>query len=125
MGLKNVYPWIRWKRRWQLTSLPKSPGVLEMSSVSNRRYLVKKIQEELRLVWTPNCLYSWQSFSAGGHIDTSNSNVDFDSSFEVAIFGDVIANDGFVPTDLSGASRFITNVAKYVAGANNGKGVPL
>ena len=45
-------------------------------------------------------------------------------SFEVTVYGDVLANDGLVPTDFDGAQRFISNVHKYIADANQGKGKP-
>jgi hypothetical protein len=46
-------------------------------------------------------------------------------SFEVTIYGDVLANDGLVPTDFESAHRFLSNVHKYIASANNGKGKPI
>jgi len=63
--------------------------------------------------------------SGGGEAGTIDEHQSFDGSFEVTIFGDVLANDGLVPTDLAGAFRFLSNVPKYVASANGGKGEPL
>jgi predicted GTPase len=47
------------------------------------------------------------------------------TSFEVTIYGDVLADDGLVPTDFNSAQRFLSNVHRYIAAANNGKGKPL
>ncbi|KAI1635356.1 hypothetical protein F4809DRAFT_614425 [Biscogniauxia mediterranea] len=46
-------------------------------------------------------------------------------SFEVTVFGDVLANDGMLPTNFADAQQFIRNVPKYVSEANGGKGQPL
>ncbi|KAI1496342.1 hypothetical protein F5X99DRAFT_75594 [Biscogniauxia marginata] len=48
-----------------------------------------------------------------------------ESSFEVTVFGDVLASDGTMPTDFAEAQKFIRNVPKYVSEANDGKGQPL
>jgi GTPase SAR1 family protein len=63
--------------------------------------------------------------SGGGEVGTIDEHQSFDGSFEVTVFGDVLADDGLVPTDLAGAFRFLSNVPKYVANANGGKGKPL
>lgn len=47
------------------------------------------------------------------------------TSFEVTIYGDVLADDGMVPTDFNSAQRFLSNAHRYIAAANNGKGKPL
>jgi len=47
------------------------------------------------------------------------------TSFEITIFGDVLSNDGLVPTDFETAQKFISNVHKYIADANQGKGMPI
>ncbi|KAH8650654.1 hypothetical protein BGZ60DRAFT_509014 [Tricladium varicosporioides] len=64
-------------------------------------------------------------FTPGGDVDGTKDNQGFDNSIEVAIFGDVNANDGCVPTNLSGALHFLRGVPKYIASANGGKGKPL
>jgi ribosome biogenesis GTPase A len=46
-------------------------------------------------------------------------------SFEVTVCGDVLANDGLVPTDFESTQKFISNVPKYIATANSGKGKPI
>ncbi|KAI0592753.1 hypothetical protein F4775DRAFT_83035 [Biscogniauxia sp. FL1348] len=53
-----------------------------------------------------------------GHEDSAGS-------FEVTVFGDVLANDGMLPTNFADAQQFIRNVPKYVSEANGGKGQPL
>jgi GTPase SAR1 family protein len=62
--------------------------------------------------------------SISGDFAKANESHAFDNSFEVTILGDVVANDGLLPTDLSSAAEFIRNVPKYVATANSGKGKP-
>lgn len=46
-------------------------------------------------------------------------------SFRVTVYGDVLADDGLIPTDFESAYKFIGNVSKYVKTANSGKGKPL
>ncbi|KAH0565816.1 hypothetical protein GP486_000785 [Trichoglossum hirsutum] len=46
-------------------------------------------------------------------------------SFEVTVYGDVLANDGLVPADFESAQKFIGNVHKYIEAANDGKGKPI
>ncbi|KAI5925160.1 hypothetical protein F4810DRAFT_91550 [Camillea tinctor] len=53
-----------------------------------------------------------------GHEDSAGA-------FEVTVFGDVLANDGMLPTNFAAAQQFIKNVPKYIAEANGGKGQPL
>ena len=63
--------------------------------------------------------------TASGDLSKSREDHRFDNSFEVTIYGDIAANDGFVPTDLCSAAQFISNVPKYIDSANDGKGKPL
>lgn len=48
-----------------------------------------------------------------------------DHTFEVTVYGDVLANDGLVPTDFNSARSFVCNVHRYITAANGGKGKPL
>ncbi|KAK3367679.1 hypothetical protein B0H63DRAFT_489620 [Podospora didyma] len=63
--------------------------------------------------------------SGGGQGDKISGSQDLDNSFEVVMCADVMATDGCLPTDLSGAAHFLKSVPKYVANANGGKGKPL
>ncbi|RVD82096.1 uncharacterized protein DFL_006532 [Arthrobotrys flagrans] len=54
--------------------------------------------------------------------NTSNITED---KFQVTVHGDVLADDGNLPTDFAGACQFISNVPKYIKSANNGKGKAL
>ncbi|KAF2239709.1 hypothetical protein EV356DRAFT_513990 [Viridothelium virens] len=58
----------------------------------------------------------------GSHSDTDQS---FDESVEFTLFGDVLADDGVVPTDMASAKVFLQNVPKYIKQANDGKGKHL
>jgi GTPase SAR1 family protein len=64
-------------------------------------------------------------FSSGGNFERAGVDEDLDNSFEVSVVGDINATDGLVPTDLNGARIFLSNMPKYVAAANDGKGKPL
>ena len=48
-----------------------------------------------------------------------------DLSFEVTVYGDVLADDELLPTDFPGAYKFMSNVPRYIRGANGGKGKQL
>ena len=63
--------------------------------------------------------------AGAGELENGSQEQDFAGSFEVTVYGDVLADDGLVPTDFQGAFQFLSNVPKYVAAANNGKGKPI
>jgi GTPase SAR1 family protein len=63
--------------------------------------------------------------SGDANIGHESTSVDKDMSFEVSVHGDVLANDGLLPTDFPSAYKFISNMPKYLAAANGGKGKPL
>lgn len=65
--------------------------------------------------------------SAGGHahLSAQRQRHNFQTSFEVRVHGDVLADDGLIPTDFETAYEFIKNVPKYIAKANDGKGKPI
>lgn len=46
-------------------------------------------------------------------------------SFNVTVNGDVLANDGLLPTDFKKARQFIINMPQYIKSANGGKGKQL
>jgi hypothetical protein len=57
-----------------------------------------------------------------GTLEKDDKKQGVDHSFEVTVYGDVLANDGLVPTDFETAQNFIGNVHNYVKAANEGKG---
>lgn len=65
--------------------------------------------------------------STEGDVQISNANAQRSATdtFEVTVYGDVLANDGLVPTDFTAAQKFVRNVHHYIAAANGGKGKPL
>lgn len=69
----------------------------------------------------------WRSFklSGQGQGSFSDTNQSTDESLEITVFGDVLANDGVVLTDLNSANHFLKNVQNYITSANDGKGKPL
>lgn len=69
----------------------------------------------------------WEKFNLSGNADgdTANHELSLDGSVEVTVFGDVLADDGLIPTDLTSAFRFLSNVPMYIKSANGGKGKPL
>jgi GTPase SAR1 family protein len=88
-----------------------------VSQQENTRQVALRLEAQLNLLGA--------KLSASGVADKSNESTDFDSSFEVTIFGDVNASDGLLPSDLASAAQFLSNVPKYVASVNYGKGKPL
>lgn len=69
----------------------------------------------------------WRSFRPSGQMQGSfsDTNQSADKSLEITVFGDALANDGLVPTDLNSVGNYLKNVQTYITGANNGKGKPL
>jgi predicted GTPase len=69
----------------------------------------------------------WRTFKLSGQGQASFSEAaqSADKSLEITVFGDVLANDGVVPTDLTSANHFLQNVQKYISSANGGKGKPI
>ncbi|OIW25493.1 hypothetical protein CONLIGDRAFT_718320 [Coniochaeta ligniaria NRRL 30616] len=61
----------------------------------------------------------------GVDVDKESAGVSTDGSFEVTVHGDVLANDGLMPTDFETAQTFIRNLPKYIECANDGKGKPI
>jgi hypothetical protein len=68
----------------------------------------------------------WRSFKlpGQGQGSFSDTNQSTDESLEITVFGDVLANDCVVPTDLNSANHFLKNVQNYITSAD-GKGKPL
>ena len=66
-------------------------------------------------------------FSVGGsgRLETNTSEEEYAKSFEITVYGDVVANDGLCPVDFPTALKFLSNVPKYVSTANHGKGKPI
>jgi hypothetical protein len=62
-----------------------------------------------------------------GAVDLTKARGDQEAehAFDVTVYGDVLSNDGLVPTDFESAQVFISNVHKYVSAANDGKGKPI
>jgi hypothetical protein len=58
-------------------------------------------------------------------LQMETGQADRQMSFEVSVHGDVLANDGLLPTDFPKACTFISNIPKYIQSANGGKGKPL
>jgi GTPase SAR1 family protein len=58
-------------------------------------------------------------------LETADEKQSVDHSFKVTVYGDVLANDGLVPTNFETAQKFIRNVHNYVKAANEGKGQPM
>ncbi|KAH0556291.1 hypothetical protein GP486_005782 [Trichoglossum hirsutum] len=63
--------------------------------------------------------------SDGKSLNKKGEERAFENSFEVTIYGDVLADDGLLLADFDSAYKFISNVPKYIMGANGGKGKPL
>ena len=72
-------------------------------------------------------LSKFKSVGAGGHagFEVGKEGHTFQSSFEVTVHGDVLADDGLIPTDFESAYQFLSNVPKYIAKASDGKGKPI
>jgi hypothetical protein len=60
-----------------------------------------------------------------GGFDKNVGDKRSDDNFDVHVHGDVLADDGALPTTFEGAYQFITNVPKYITKANGGKGKPV
>jgi hypothetical protein len=78
-------------------------------------------------VVTGNINARLKSFStgAGGELVKDSAQSVLDNSLEVSVEGDVVATDGSIPTNLSSAEAFISNVPNYIKAVNEGKGKPL
>lgn len=63
--------------------------------------------------------------SGGASADIGKTKNRLEDNFQVTVHGDVLADDGLVPTDLASAYQFISNVPKYIKNANDGKGKAL
>ncbi|KAF4633601.1 hypothetical protein G7Y89_g4516 [Cudoniella acicularis] len=63
----------------------------------------------------------------GGLTDISveKGKGDLQSQFELTVYGDVLAQGGFLPTDIESAKQFLAKVPEYIASQNGGKGKPL
>ncbi|OCK85677.1 hypothetical protein K432DRAFT_439107 [Lepidopterella palustris CBS 459.81] len=62
-----------------------------------------------------------------GKADLAKDAADMEKSteFKVTVYGDVVADDGLMPVDFDSALKFIRNLPKYTAAANDGKGKPI
>ncbi|KAJ5751916.1 hypothetical protein N7520_008833 [Penicillium odoratum] len=50
---------------------------------------------------------------------------DSGSSSYITVHGNVVADDGLMPTDLESAKIFMSKIPKYIQNANDGKGKPI
>jgi len=64
---------------------------------------------------------------AGAHagVAADRGKQDSETKFEVAVHGDILADDELVPSDLPSACQFLSNVGRYIKKANDGKGKPM
>ncbi len=87
---------------------------------ADRSHMAGELQSHLgllRLVGT--------NAEAGGELDKDVVDLSADQALEVTVHGDVLANDGLVPTDFASARAYIRNLPKYIECANDGKGKPI
>ncbi|KAF8463715.1 hypothetical protein BDZ91DRAFT_731489 [Kalaharituber pfeilii] len=63
---------------------------------------------------------------AGGDaaLGTEGPRTDDESTFELMVYGDVLPDDGLLPTDFPSAQVFLKNIPRYISRTNGGKGTP-
>ena len=66
-------------------------------------------------------------FGGDGSVSGTKESLcqDSGSSSRITIHGDVVADDGLMPTDFESAKAFMSNIPSYIQKANDGKGKPI
>jgi hypothetical protein len=90
-----------------------------LSIADDRAKIEGQFQAEL------NAFKSFVEVAGGANLGLDAQQRTEGMSFEVSVYDDVLANDGLLPTDLPSAYKFISNISKYIASANGGRGKPL
>lgn len=116
---KNVATHVVTKISWGARCIITAKGHLQSSE--DRSQLAGELEAQFGLLRGVGLAES----DGPANIGKDGGHTHAGSSFEVTVFGDVLATDGLMPSDFATSQRFIRNVPKYISEANGGKGQPL